>query len=205
MSASARESASLRVRTTWSPRAVPPAGAATCSTPVPARWSAPWSVTTTTATGPPVGHTASMVARAQEVLERAGAALRARGERMTAPRRAVLLALASRGGHVGAEEVVADVAGSGVHRSSVYRTLEAMTHAGVVQHVHLGHGGTAYHLTEREHPHAQCARCGAVVDLPVDLLEPLGPLVRESSGFVLDATHVALSGTCGDCARSGQG
>ena len=149
-----------------------------------------------------------MVSPGQEaVLDRAGAVLRARGERMTAPRRAVLLALAGRGGHVSAEQVVADVAGGaegGAHRSSVYRGLEAMTRAGVVQHVHLGHGGTAYHLAEHEHPHAQCARCGTVVDLPADLLDALGPLVRERSGFVLDPAHVALSGTCRDCARSGR-
>ncbi len=136
-----------------------------------------------------------------DLLDRAGELLRARGERMTAPRRAVLLALAQRGGHVTAEEVVADLAaGGGAHRSSVYRTLEALTHAGVVQHVHLAHGGTVYHPVATTHPHGQCARCGAVVDLPVALAGEVDALVRERSGFALDVAHVALPGTCAACA-----
>ncbi len=134
------------------------------------------------------------------VLERARGVLRAQGQRMTAPRRAVLLALAARGGHVGAEQVVTDVAGAGVHRSSVYRTLDALTRLGAVQHVHLGHGGTAYHLAETHHPHAQCRSCGAVVDLPADLLEPVVPAIAARTGFTLDPSHVALSGTCTACA-----
>ncbi len=135
-----------------------------------------------------------------EVLDRARALLREAGQRMTAPRRAVLLALAARGGHVGAEQVVADVGDAGVHRSSVYRTLDALTRLGVLQHVHLGHGATAYHLAAAHHPHAQCSRCGAVVDLPADLMVDLGPVVTGRTGFVLDPLHVALSGTCAACA-----
>lgn len=135
----------------------------------------------------------------QGLLDRAGDLLRARGERMTAPRRAVLLALARRGGHVTAEEVVADLADGCVHRSSVYRTLEALTRVGVVQHVHLAHGGTVYHPVGTTHPHGQCARCGTVVDLPVGLAPEVDALVRERSGFALDVTHVALPGTCAAC------
>lgn len=134
-----------------------------------------------------------------DVLAQAQRLLRARGQRMSAPRRAVLHALTARGGHVGAEQVVTDVAETGVHRSSVYRTLETLTRLGVVQHVHLGHGATAYHLVDAHHPHAQCRSCGAVVDLPADLLEPLRPVVTARSGFVLDVLHVALSGTCAAC------
>lgn len=148
--------------------------------------------------------TSSEASQGQGLLDRAGDLLRARGERMTAPRRAVLLALARRGGHVTAEEVVTDLAagraGGGAHRSSVYRTLEALTHAGVVQHVHLAHGGTVYHPVGTSHPHGQCARCGAVVDLPVVLAGEVDALVRERSGFALDVTHVALPGTCAACA-----
>ncbi len=135
------------------------------------------------------------------LLDHARDLLQERNQRMTAPRRAVLLALAARGGHVGAEQVVIDVAAAGVHRSSVYRTLDALTEIGLLQHVHLGHGGTAYHLTEARHPHAQCRSCGTVVDLPVDLLDAVLPVVTARSGFVLDPLHVALSGTCGGCAE----
>lgn len=135
--------------------------------------------------------------------------LRARGERMTGPRRAVVRVLAGRGGHRSAEEVVRAVAElePTVHRASVYRTLEALSELGVVQHVHVGHGGTAYHLLRARPPHlhASCRSCGVVTDLPAALLDEVAGLVAADHDFHLDATHVALSGTCGSCRRAAEG
>lgn len=138
-----------------------------------------------------------------------GARLRARGERMTGPRRAVLTALAVHGGHLRAEDVVEAVAAidATVHRASVYRTLEALSAVGVVQHLHVGHGGTAYHLAggPGQHLHAQCRVCGAVQDLPGDLLDEVAAVLARRHRFTLDAGHVALSGTCATCAGQAAG
>jgi Fur family transcriptional regulator, ferric uptake regulator len=143
----------------------------------------------------------------QRLVERVGRLLRERGERMTGPRRAVLAVLAASGGHLGAEDVVAAVADVDptVHRASVYRTLDALADLGVVQHVHIGHGATAYHLVQQgdPHVHAQCGECGAMVDLPPDVLDEAAQRMAREAGFVLDPTHVALSGTCAACASSG--
>ena len=130
--------------------------------------------------------------------------LRSRGERMTTPRRAVLQALVG-ADHLTADQVQerVDASHPGVHRVSVYRTLQALGELGVVQHVHLGHGPTTYHLIRREdgdHPHAHCRSCGVVVDLPPGLLDDVRRSLADSEGFVLDVGHVALSGTCAGCA-----
>lgn len=138
------------------------------------------------------------------VVAGAAALLRARGDRMTGPRRAVLRALAARQLHLAPEQVVAAVAevDPAVHRASVYRALEALSELGVVQHMHLGHGTTAYHLAaEHRHLHAACGRCGAVVDLPGDLLDDVATRLDDGQGFALDPAHVALSGTCARCRR----
>lgn len=131
--------------------------------------------------------------------------LRADGERMTRPRRAVLTALAAQHTHVTVDALVEAVAAvdARVHRASVYRTLDTLTALGVVQHIHLGHGPTAYHLVGAggEHLHAQCRSCGAIVDLPPELLDDVTARVRDRTGFVLDATHVAMSGQCAACAQ----
>lgn len=135
-------------------------------------------------------------------IERAGALLRARGERMTGPRRAVLSVLGSRRAHLTADQVVSAVGDQdpSVHRASVYRALETLSHLGVVQHVHVGHGTTTYHLADDErHLHAQCGGCGAVVDLPGSLLQQVADEVERRHGFVLDPSHVALSGLCAGC------
>lgn len=142
-------------------------------------------------------------AAAEAMIGEVAGLLRSRGERMTAPRRAVLRVLAEHGGHLAADAVVTMVAqrDPGVHRATVYRTLEALSELGVIQHVHVGHGGTAYHLVRpgERHLHAQCRGCGAVYDLPFDLLAGVAETLRRSHAFVLDADHVALSGLCEQC------
>ncbi|MCL2466208.1 MAG: transcriptional repressor [Micrococcales bacterium] len=162
---------------------------------------------------PVMGHTGAVGSPVPDdvlvatLLQDVGAQLRARGERMTRPRRAVLTALARRGGHVLAAEVVEAVGqvDPSVHRASVYRTLDALSALGVVQHLHLGHGGTAYHLSDgvHHHVHAQCQSCGAVEDLPANTLDDVAEQLALRSGFLLDPGHVALSGTCRTCALHG--
>ncbi|HZK05796.1 MAG TPA: transcriptional repressor [Actinomycetaceae bacterium] len=137
------------------------------------------------------------------IVAEAAAEFRRRGARMSVPRRAVLEALLAHSGHLTADEVAETVAERepGVHRSSVYRALEALCGIGMVQHIHLGHGATAFHLTGPGNPHlhAQCRKCGRVIDLPSNLLDAVARRLLEEAYFQLDATHVALSGLCAGC------
>lgn len=136
-------------------------------------------------------------------VERVAMLLRARGDRMTAPRRAVLTVLATQEEHLTADQVVSAVSARdpAVHRASVYRTLDTLTALGVVQHVHVGHGTTTYQLAVGEpHLHAQCQQCGTVLDLPATLLDGVAARLLDDHGFTLDGAHVALSGRCAQCA-----
>ncbi|HEX3824928.1 MAG TPA: Fur family transcriptional regulator [Mycobacteriales bacterium] len=146
---------------------------------------------------------------------RATSLLRAVGQRVTKPRVALLSCiLAARGEHLSADALHEQVAGSDppIHRATVYRTLEGLTAAGVLRHVHLDRGLTAYHLADAlrsasqpqraPHLHAQCSDCGRVTDLPADVLGDTPIRIRRASGFRLDASHVALSGVCKDCAAA---
>ncbi len=132
-------------------------------------------------------------------------ALRLRGERVTDARLAVLEALVTLPDHPTAEDVVAAVeAGpSDVHRATVYRTLETLSSLHIVTHVHVGHGGTAYHLQDVAHLHAQCHDCGSVVDVPDDVLDDVRRTLLDVAGFEMDPSHVALSGRCAAC-RAGE-
>jgi len=129
--------------------------------------------------------------------------LHARGERMTQPRQAVLRVLAEDPRHLSAEEIVAAVArrDPSVHRATVYRTLEALVDLGVVQHVHLSHGATAYHLVtnDRDHLHLQCTSCGDITDVPPSLLIDVATQLNSKYAFALDLGHIALSGQCSEC------
>lgn len=131
--------------------------------------------------------------------------LRDGGHRITLPRRAVLETLAQLEGHPSVEELyeALELRHPNVHRTTVYRTLETLAALGVVTHVHMSHGTTAYHLTSsvagEGHLHARCLACNRVFDLPGDLLDAVHRRLARESDFELDARHVALSGICRPC------
>lgn len=134
--------------------------------------------------------------------------LRGHGERVTPGRRAVIEVLDVTQEHLDAETIGALVAerAPGVHRATVYRSLQSLSELGVVTHTHVPSGATIYHLTcddsHHRHAHLQCTVCERFFDLPVAELEPLRRAVRASSGFEIDPRHAALLGTCADCAAA---
>lgn len=153
--------------------------------------------------------------------------LRELGERITPARQAVLRVIdtADRAEeHLSAEHIGERVATlePSVHRATVYRTLTALTGAGILTHVHLGGTGTVYHLAtpaseaalgaspaaygggESEphghgHTHVQCVVCGRVQDAPPGVLDEAARIMRDDLGFELDTSHAALLGRCADC------
>jgi Fur family ferric uptake transcriptional regulator len=145
-------------------------------------------------------------ARVQAALE----VLRIHGERVTRVRQAVLEVLDSTAEHLDAEEIIGLAAASapGVHRASVYRALATLGDLGLVTHTHIGGSAAVYHLTVdlpetaagvQSHAHLQCSSCHRVIDIPVEVLDPLAARVERDLGFRLEPQHTALLGICADC------
>jgi Fur family transcriptional regulator, ferric uptake regulator len=134
----------------------------------------------------------------------AGSALRTelhqRGLRMTPQRQLVLDAVRALG-HATPEQICARVqqAAPAVNITTVYRTLDLLERIGVVRHTHLGHGAPNYSEQEHQHVHLVCHECGAVAEVPTDLMDGLTERLRADQGFELDVSHVALSGRCANC------
>jgi Fur family ferric uptake transcriptional regulator len=112
-----------------------------------------------------------------------------RGFRMT-PQRQLVLDAVEELEHATPEQICSSVQrlAPAVNITTVYRTLDLLERLGVVRHTHLGHGAPSYSVHEHEHLHLVCHWCGQVAEVPTDF------------GFRLDASHVALSGTCARCA-----
>jgi Fur family transcriptional regulator, ferric uptake regulator len=136
-----------------------------------------------------------------ERLERILDELRSGGGRVTTARRALVEALLDGGSHLTADDLAArvQVAHPEVHRSTVYRTLDALERLGVVVHSHLGHGGGVYHLADEQHQHLVCEGCGTVVEVPDDVFAPLAAVVRRRYGFTIEPGHFVLVGRCRAC------
>lgn len=139
---------------------------------------------------------------ADERLDRILMQLRQAGGRVTPARRALVGALLEADGHVTADDLAEAVQRShpDVHRSTIYRTLDALEALGVVDHVHLGHGRAVYHLLDDPHQHLVCERCGSVIEAPDALFAPLADALLAGYGFVLRPNHFAVLGRCATCA-----
>ncbi|MEJ7585389.1 MAG: Fur family transcriptional regulator [Acidimicrobiales bacterium] len=134
-------------------------------------------------------------------LEEILALLRADGGRITPARRAVVATLVGGDEHLSADDITGRIQAvlPDVQVSTVYRCLDALERLGVVEHVHLGHGPSMYHLSDRQHVHLLCRRCGQVIEVPADYLRRLSDRLGSDYGFVLEPRHFALLGTCSDC------
>lgn len=143
--------------------------------------------------------------------------LRDAGERVTPARRAVLEVLDESRDHLDAETVAArvDAREPGVHRATVYRSLQSLVTLGVVAHTHVPGGPTIYHLAasthddgghggqgRHGHAHLQCTRCLRFFDMPADWLDQLRERALGTMGFDIAPDHAALLGVCARCAQS---
>jgi Fur family ferric uptake transcriptional regulator len=135
-------------------------------------------------------------------LRRVLALVREKGGRVTTTRRVIVAALLDAPDHHVTAHALAErvqVSHPDIHASTVYRTLDTLTDLGVVEHTHLGHGATVYHLTDERHQHLVCEKCGAVVEVPLRVFAPLVSELRRTYGFEVHPEHVALVGRCPDC------
>lgn len=127
--------------------------------------------------------------------------LRRAGGRLTTARRAMIATLVSSDDHLTAEELAAAVQRThpDVHRSTVYRCLEALEEHGIVDHTHLGHGPAVYHLADDQHHHLVCEACGAVIELDDGIFEDLRTRLEAEHRFAIRPHHFALPGRCAGC------
>ena len=129
--------------------------------------------------------------------------LRARGMRVSAARRLVLEALFASERPLSAEEIAGGLDGRlpPSDLASVYRNLDTLEAAGLVHHLHLGHGPGRYVLVrDGARGFLACERCGGHAVLDDGALDAVRDAVRTASGFEVRLRHFPLIGTCPACA-----
>jgi len=125
--------------------------------------------------------------------------LRAAGLKSTPGRRAVLQTLAKAVSPLSPEQIHAKV-GSGVcDRATVYRILESLGEAGLVQRVILN-GKTLYLPEESSHHHHHivCRKCRSTVCLDKCLISPMEKKAKQL-GFHDIRHSLQLTGLCSKC------
>lgn len=130
--------------------------------------------------------------------------LRAAGLRITAPRLAVLNAVAAQP-HSDTDRVAALVRGElgSVSTQAVYDVLRACVGAGLLRRIEPAGSAALYETrTGDNHHHLVCRSCGTVVD--VDCVVGHAPCLNPENahGFTVDEAEVVFWGRCASCRQS---
>jgi Fur family ferric uptake transcriptional regulator len=131
------------------------------------------------------------------------ARLRAHGLRATPQRVSVLEELLREPNDVTAQQLY-DRLRAGGHRiglATVYRTLDALAEARVVEPLTHFRDALCYRVCrEGHHHHLVCSGCHSIVELhDCDLEEPLARAAAEH-GFAATGHHLEVTGVCAACA-----
>ncbi|MFL5778790.1 MAG: Fur family transcriptional regulator [Chloroflexota bacterium] len=139
---------------------------------------------------------------ADERSEPLAAALARAGERITAPRRAVVELIEARSGHFTAADLVADARRHrlSVGRATIFRTLDLLTSLAVIERLDLPSGDHAYVGCERaHHHHVVCARCGRATDVDDSGLRGIVQDIARRTGYRIETHRLELFGLCPAC------
>jgi Fe2+ or Zn2+ uptake regulation protein len=124
------------------------------------------------------------------------------GGRVT-EQRALILEIIKRGGsHLDADEIYrrARLEKPRLSLSTVYRTLQALKHIGLIDEIHLDDSHHHYEIKPRaEHHHLICLGCGRVIEFRYPLTSHVQAKVAEAREFEITGAEVRLTGYCAQC------
>jgi Fur family transcriptional regulator, stress-responsive regulator len=130
------------------------------------------------------------------------AALRRAGLRVTAPRLAVLTALAEGASHASVEVVVGavrDRLGDG-SAQTVYNVLRTLTEAGLVRRIQPAGQPGLYELRVADnHHHIVCRDCGTIADVDCAVGHSPCLTAADDLGYAIDEAEVIYWGRCPKC------
>jgi len=135
--------------------------------------------------------------------ERLAAALRAQGYRVTAQRAIILETISHLGGHLSAQQVYQDARTRlpGLNLATVYRTVESLQQAGLIDSFSTSLEPLQFSLRDPEQPHAHlvCRSCGDVRQVEGAELEALRLVLDDIADFEIDPHHLTFEGLCAVC------
>jgi Fur family ferric uptake transcriptional regulator len=93
--------------------------------------------------------------------------------------------------------------GEHVGKATIYRTLELLVRAGLIQEHDFGEGFKRYEpLAARGyHEHLICVRCGSVAEFASERFARMSALIAEEHGFRHHHHRWEIYGICRDCQR----
>lgn len=131
--------------------------------------------------------------------------LRARGLRVTGPRRAVLTAVHQHP-HADTESLIGVVRADlgAVSHQAVYDVLRALHGAGLVRRIEPSGSVARYEARVGDnHHHVVCRQCGAIADVDCAVGQTPCLTAADDSGYQIDEAEVVYWGRCPVCTSAG--
>jgi len=126
--------------------------------------------------------------------------------KMTPQRRAILEELAKLRSHPTADEIFVLVRRKvpKVSLATVYRNLERLAEAGMIQKLELTGKKRRYDADTERHYHFRCMECGKVFDLALDADGALDELADQIEEFEVLEHRLEFRGRCPECAKQSE-
>lgn len=122
---------------------------------------------------------------------------------LTHQREAVASAIFYSEEHLSVDDIEAALRGNEVHvgKATVYRTLDLLVRAGLVDEHDFGEGFRRFEpLSARtHHEHLICTSCGKVVEFTSERIERMKALIADEHGFRHHHHRLDIYGVCRDC------
>ena len=131
--------------------------------------------------------------------------LREQGFRVTPQRAIILETIAHQGGHLSVQQVYDEARQRlpGLNLATVYRAVESLHEAGLVDVYSTGTEPVRFSLRDPDnvHGHMICRSCGADYELEAPSLNVIQDHIQSSYGFEVDIHHLILEGCCPSCLK----
>jgi len=133
--------------------------------------------------------------------------LRQQGIRVTPQRAIILETIAHQGGHLSVQQVYDEARQRlpGLNLATVYRAVESLHDAGLVDMYSTGNDPVRFSLRDPEnlHGHMVCRCCGDDYRLESTTLGVIREHIQSNYDFEVDIHHLLLEGYCPACLEKG--
>lgn len=137
----------------------------------------------------------------QDRFEHALDKLKMTGVRMTPQRHAILSYLLDTCKHPTADEIYRSLEDRfpSMSVATVYNNLKVFIEAGLVRELTFGDVSSRFDADMSDHYHAQCERCGTIVDFDYPPLIQIEQTAAEQTSFYITGHRLEVYGICRSC------
>jgi Fur family ferric uptake transcriptional regulator len=129
--------------------------------------------------------------------------LRQRGFRVTPQRTVILETIAHKDGHLSVQEVFVEARERlpGLNIATVYRTLDSLHQAGMIDLFYSQSEPSRFALRDPDNPHGHlvCTGCERIIEIGTALIADVARQVELETSFSIATDHLTLLGQCERC------